>query len=275
MNIVTIWNYLSDTKKLIGKSNALAEALPFNCTTIEPPDIPEGQEAVFDTDNQRWVLRVITLPASQQMITVYSYTPDMMAYIGTANALVDLVPPNSTLIAPTEEPSVGCVLTFDTAVQAWLQTENHLGETVYDTQNGKPEYISKLGPYPSNTTTLSPDNTPYPRWDGSGWVTDITAQTNATVLTNAQTYKAMMRKLSLAICPLTSAVSLGEVLTADQQNTLNSLQQHAVQLAQFIQVADLTQEALEFPVIPPSLLAYPLALNPAVVSIENEYKGEL
>lgn len=62
----------------------------------------------------------------------------------------------------------------------------------------------------------------------------------------------------LAQCPQASAVGLGVTLTSEQQSILVVLQQYAIDLASFIQTADLTQTPLDFPMLELSLLDYPL-----------------
>ncbi|EKN2322759.1 hypothetical protein PWV40_004349 [Salmonella enterica] len=176
MKIINTWNYLADTKKLIGPSNAIDGDLPSYCTTIEPPEIPEGKEAVFDVDNDVWVIQDIKPRPPSDIINVYGYMPDTLIYIGPSNALNSDIPPYCTTIAPTTEPAAGYVLTFDIQDQAWNESEDHIGETVYSTIDASPISITFPGPYPDNTTTLPPD-VPFPVWDGSAWITDTTEPT--------------------------------------------------------------------------------------------------
>lgn len=262
MNIVNIWNYLSDTKKLISKSNAIEGKLPEYCTMIEPPEIPEGKEAFFDETNQSWYLQDMTyttLPA--QVVKVYGYAPDTLIYIGIADAQVDSLPPNCTTVEPVTSPGEGYVLVFDKTAQGWSVMEDHIGETVYSIETSQPVYISTPGEYPDETTTIAPA-VPFPVWNGSEWVTDATAQANSNVQKNVSVYRELMYSVSLSLCPLNAAVAQSQMLTTDQQDTLNALQLFAVELAQFIQTADLTQSDLVFPEIAPALIAYPFVLNP-------------
>jgi hypothetical protein len=263
MNIVTIWNYLSDTKRLIGQSNAIEDKLPAYCTTIEPPEIPAGKEAFFDEENQSWYLQdMTTADPLTQNIKVYGYMPDTLIYIGSADALASDLPPNCTTIAPAAAPADGYVLTFDTQEQVWQETEDHRGETVYSTDTAQSVYIMAIGPYPDGTTTVAPA-VPFPVWNGDEWVTDTTAQANSNVQRNVAAYRELMQSVNLSLCPLNAAVAQSQALTTDQQGTLSALQLFAIELAQFIQTADLTQSDLVFPEIEPALIAYPFVLNPA------------
>ncbi|EKI7050925.1 tail fiber assembly protein, partial [Salmonella enterica] len=133
---------------------------------------------------------------------------------------------------------------------------DHRGETVYSTEDASPVSITRPGPYPDNTTTLTPD-VPYPVWNGEGWITDTAAQNAANIQENIRIYRELMMSVVLAQCPLTSAVSLGETLTDAQKNTLAGLQEYATELAEFIQNADLTITNISFPTVNPGLLEYP------------------
>lgn len=57
---------------------------------------------------------------------------------------------------------------------------DYRGEIVYSTVNGEVATIAALGDYPANTTLLKPV-TPYDKWIGDAWVTDVTAQKSAQV----------------------------------------------------------------------------------------------
>ncbi|EIP7203492.1 tail fiber assembly protein, partial [Salmonella enterica] len=140
--------------------------------------------------------------------------------------------------------------------QSWQEMVDHRGETVYSTEDASPVSITRPGPYPDNTTTLTPD-VPYPVWNGEGWITDTAAQNAANIQENIRIYRELMMSVVLAQCPLTSAVSLGETLTDAQKNTLAGLQEYATELAEFIQNADLTITNISFPTVNPGLLEYP------------------
>ncbi|EHF7571059.1 tail fiber assembly protein [Salmonella enterica] len=257
MNIVNIWNYLSDTKRLISKSNAIEGQLPLYCTTIEPPEIPEGKEAVFDEKKLCWNIWDITTTVKTSIIKVYGYTPDTLIFTSTADAIADSLPPNCTTVEPGTSPDEGYVLTFNIQGQSWQEMVDHRGETVYSTEDASPVSITRPGPYPDNTTTLTPD-VPYPVWNGEGWITDTAAQNAANTQENIRIYKELMHLVALAQCPLVSASVLGMAPTDEQTSTLTGLREYAVTLTEFIQTADLTQNPLSFPVAEPGLLDYPI-----------------
>ncbi len=63
---------------------------------------------------------------------------------------------------------------------AWVQTEDHRGVTVYDTNTLAQMTITALGPLSATQTLLVPA-TPYDAWNGIAWVTNTTAQKSAQV----------------------------------------------------------------------------------------------
>lgn len=245
--IIDIWNYLADSKKLIGKSNAIKGNLPRYCTTTEPPEVPEGKEAVFDDVNNEWLIQDITPAPSSSIVKVYGYASDTQVYIGSADAMASSLPPNSTTIAPGETPPAGYCLVFAPDTQAWQTVEDHRGSTIWSTTDATTVYIQTPGPLPENTTEQSPEGILHPVWDGSQWVTDTGRERQATIQANKAMYNSLMQRIMLAQCPLVSQEAIGEAqMSEEQRQRLANLRAHAVELAQYVTTADLTQE-LAFP----------------------------
>lgn len=259
--LVDIWNYLSDTKELIGISNAYDDALPAHCTTVAPPaEIPAGSRAYFDEDSQTWAIKTPVRMAVES-VKVYSFLAGSGELLGSG-LIAGTIPPNCTDIAPEITAPAGSVLSFDTDAREWVVKEDHRGEVVYNTQTREQLYIDTLGPYPENTTPQAPA-VPFPVWSGSAWVTDADAQRKATIRTNVKHYQKLISRTARATFTLTT----GRTLTADELATLAALHGYADELAGFIQTADLTDAALVLPAAEPGLLDYPYALNPT-------YEGE-
>ncbi|MFV0568896.1 MAG: tail fiber assembly protein [Citrobacter portucalensis] len=240
--IIDIWNYLADSKKLIGKSNAIKGSLPRYCTTTEPPAVPEGKGAVFDDVKNEWLIQDVTPAPSSGIVKVYGYTSDTRVYIGSADAMASSLPPDSTTIAPGEAPPVGYCLVFAPDLQTWQTVEDHRGSTVWSTTDATTVYIQKPGPLPENTTEQSPEGILHPVWDGSQWVTDIPRERQATIQANKAMYSSLMQRVMLAQCPLVSQEAIGEAQMSDEQRQrLADLRAYAVELARFVTTADLTQ----------------------------------
>lgn len=252
--IIDIWNYLADSKKLIGKSNAVKGKLPRFCTTVKPPETAEGKEAVFDDVNKEWIIQDIASAPSSGLVTVYGYASDTMVYIGSAEAMASNLPPNSTTTDPGERPPVGYCQVFDLTSQKWQTVEDHRRSTVWSTTDATTVYIHKPGPLPDNVTTLSPEGIPHPMWDGSQWVTDTSRERLATVQENKAAYSSLMQRVMLAQCPLASMEALGVAqMTDEQRQRLADLRTYAVELSRLVASADLTQR-LVFPIATPELL---------------------
>ena len=54
---ITVYGFLSDSKQYIGSADCYIPAhtgLPEYCTQIKPPEVPDGQVAVFDETKNQW-----------------------------------------------------------------------------------------------------------------------------------------------------------------------------------------------------------------------------
>ena len=63
---------------------------------------------------------------------------------------------------------------------SWVQVIDMRGTTAYEKATGEPATVKTLGPLSDALTSIIPV-TPYDKWDGSQWVTDIDAQHAADV----------------------------------------------------------------------------------------------
>ena len=257
MKIVDIWNYLADSKTLIGKSNAVEGNLPAYCTPVEPPETPAGKVVVFDELNQEWQIADKVQVAAPAIVKVYSYSPNTGIFCSSFNAMVNDIPPYCTTVEPEDSPPAGYVLVFDTETQSWGTEDDFRGTQVWNTGDASAFYITQPGPLPDNVTTLSPGNIPHPTWDGSQWVTDTERQRQAVTRANMENYDTMMQRVMLAQCPLASLEAVDEArMTDEQRQRLADLRTYAVELARFVTTTDLTQP-LVFP-LPMMDLIHPI-----------------
>ena len=110
-------------------------------------------------------------------ITVYNYDGKTREYISTSNEYLAIgvgIPAYSCL----DEPGIhkaGYAICRSMDLNSWEYVPDHRGEIVYNTETGDAKEITAPGDYPENTTTIAP-LTPYDKWDGEKWVTDINAQ---------------------------------------------------------------------------------------------------
>lgn len=110
-------------------------------------------------------------------ITVYNYDGETREYISESTEYLAVgvgIPAYSCLDAPGTSKA-GYTICRSVDLKSWEYVSDHRGEIVYNTETGESKEITAPGDYPENTTTIAP-LTPYDKWDGEKWVTDINAQ---------------------------------------------------------------------------------------------------
>ncbi|EPA7325192.1 TPA: tail fiber assembly protein [Escherichia coli] len=110
-------------------------------------------------------------------ITVYNYDGETREYISASTEYLAVgvgIPAYSCLDAPGTSKA-GYTICRSVDLKSWEYVSDHRGEIVYNTETGESKEITAPGDYPENTTTIAP-LTPYDKWDGEKWVTDINAQ---------------------------------------------------------------------------------------------------
>ncbi len=110
-------------------------------------------------------------------ITVYNYDGETREYISALTEYIAVgvgIPAYSCLDAPGTSKA-GYTICRSVDLKSWEYVSDHRGEIVYNTETGESKEITAPGDYPENTTTIAP-LTPYDKWDGEKWVTDINAQ---------------------------------------------------------------------------------------------------
>ncbi|MDC9607389.1 tail fiber assembly protein [Xenorhabdus griffiniae] len=110
-------------------------------------------------------------------ITVYNYHSETREYSSASVEflLVGLgIPAHSCIDAPGDHKQ-GYAICRTADLSAWEYVADHRGKTVYSIETGAAQVITALGDYPSKTTPEAPA-TPFDKWNGKQWVTDIQAQ---------------------------------------------------------------------------------------------------
>lgn len=110
-------------------------------------------------------------------IIVYNYDGGNREYISASTEYLAVgvgIPAYSCLDAPGTSKA-GYTICRSVDLKSWEYVSDHRGEIVYNTETGESKEITAPGDYPENTTTIAP-LTPYDKWDGEKWVTDINAQ---------------------------------------------------------------------------------------------------
>ncbi|HCI6722597.1 TPA: tail fiber assembly protein [Klebsiella variicola subsp. variicola] len=112
---------------------------------------------------------------------------------------------------------------------SWYVIDDYRGTIVYDTQTLASHVVTEPGPIP-DTLTRSVPLTPYDKWDGSTWVTDVKAQHAADVALADMQKKTLIAQASEDISILQDAVSLN-IATDEEKSRLVSLQTYRVLLS--------------------------------------------
>ncbi|MGY0145278.1 tail fiber assembly protein [Edwardsiella tarda] len=125
-------------------------------------------------------------------ITVYNYDGDTREYLSSSIEYLAIgvgIPALSCIDDPGESKT-GFAICRSANFSSWELVADHRGETVYDTVTNQPAQVTELGDYSINVTPIKP-STPYDKWDGSKWVTDVVAQ-HAAEVTVAEDKKATL-----------------------------------------------------------------------------------
>lgn len=161
--------------------------------------------------------------------TIYHYDKKTGEYRGETEEFVPAgvsIPANSTTIAPGDAVA-GYVRVFSAG--AWNQAEDHRSETVYSTDDAHAIVIKALGPYPDDTTTLSPEGVPFPVWGGESWATDAESENEQMVRQNTATYNRLLAAALSTIGVLNCSAAADKPRDGDADKLLE-LQQYVDQL---------------------------------------------
>lgn len=115
-------------------------------------------------------------------IRCFYYDSVTSEYNGWSDEFINIgvsMPGNSTDIDPGEDIA-GKVAVFTDGV--WKLKEDHRGQTVWSTNDGRAAIVDYIGEIKPDFTTMSP-STPFDIWDGVKWVTDTDAQQASDVAT--------------------------------------------------------------------------------------------
>lgn len=127
-------------------------------------------------------------------IRCFYYDSLTLEYTGWSDEFINIgvsMPGNSTDIDPGDEIA-GKVAVFTGGV--WKLEEDHRGESVWSTNDGRAVIIDYIGEIKPDFTTMSP-STPFDKWDSGKWVTDVDAQSNAAI-TDAEREKLRLKAVA-------------------------------------------------------------------------------
>ncbi|MDM2887735.1 tail fiber assembly protein [Citrobacter sp. Cpo045] len=121
------------------------------------------------------------------------------------------MPGYSTDIDPGDEVT-GEVSVFTGG--GWTRQEDHRGKTVWATADGMAATVDYIGVIRDGFTEIEP-TTPYDKWDGEKWVTDIDSQHAVDTASNEAKKTALIYEAAQFIAPLADAKEGGYIDDAD------------------------------------------------------------
>lgn len=154
-------------------------------------------------------------------MTVYNFDGKTREYLSASVEFLAVgvgIPANSCTDVPVDEKA-GFAICRTVGLDGWDYVTDHRGETVYDTETGKPFEITGLGDYPDNVTTIKP-LTPYDRWNGSEWVTDEEAQKSAQVVEAQQKKASLLSEAKSVISLWQTELQLGIISDDDKASLI-------------------------------------------------------
>ncbi|EPD5085310.1 tail fiber assembly protein, partial [Escherichia coli] len=131
------------------------------------------------------------------------------------------IPACSCLDAPGTHKA-GYAICRSADFNSWEYVPDHRGETVYSTETGESKEITAPGDYPENTTTIAL-LTPYDKWDGEKWVTDIEAQHSAAVDAAEAQRQSLIDTAMASISLIQLKLQAGRKLTQTETTRLNAV----------------------------------------------------
>lgn len=147
-------------------------------------------------------------------IRCFYYDAETREYTGWSDEYINIgvsMPGNSTDIDPGEEVT-GEIAVF--AGGGWQRQEDHRGKTVWSTADGSTAVVDYIGVIRDGFTEIEP-TTPYDKWDGEKWVTDIDSLHAADTASNEAKKSALINEATQFIAPLADAKEGGYIDDAD------------------------------------------------------------
>ena len=154
-------------------------------------------------------------------VTVFNYDGETREFLSTSTEFLAVgvgIPANSCIDAPVAEKD-GFAICRSVSLDGWVYVIDHRGETVYDTETGKPVEITGLGDYPDNVTIIEP-LTPYDRWNGSEWVTNADAQKSGQIAAAEQKKASLLAEAQSTISLWQTELQLGIISDDDKASLI-------------------------------------------------------
>ena len=154
-------------------------------------------------------------------ITVFNYSYFTREYINSSTEYLAVgvgIPADSCLDSPPGNKN-GYVIVRSVDLLKWDYIEDHRGEKTYSTSTGAEIILNVLGEYPNDTTTIAP-KTPYDKWDGSQWITDVNAQRVENIAIAEKQKSHRLQEAQAAISLWQTELQLGIISDEDKASLI-------------------------------------------------------
>lgn len=164
----------------------------------------------YSTDLPTAILNDAGLAVVAGWLTVYSIEPTQREY---QQASLEFLPEGVGLPAlgfadKPRLPKAGLALVRSADGTAWETQPDYRGQTVYSTETGQPDTVTRIGELAQGLTLQAPQ-TSFDVWNGEKWVTDTIAQQEAAITAAKDELTQRQREVAGKIALLEDAVSLG------------------------------------------------------------------
>lgn len=154
-------------------------------------------------------------------LTVYNFDGETRELLSSSVEFLAVgvgIPANSCTDAPPENRDSYAVCRL-AGLDGWEYIEDHRGETVYSTETGQAVGIIAPGAL-AKTVTLSAPSTPFDRWNGEGWVTDLEALRQADESQARQKKDGLLSQARTTISLWQSGLQLGIISDEDKASLM-------------------------------------------------------
>lgn len=148
-------------------------------------------------------------------IKVFYYSQSTGEYTGESDEYINIgvsLPANATDLPPGGH-TTGYVSVFKDG--GWQSLEDHRGETVYAIANAEKTTVDYIGNIKPGFTT-APPKTPYDKWDGAAWVTDIEAKHQAEIAEAEAKKSALLSEADAVTADWRTELALGIISDQDR-----------------------------------------------------------
>jgi len=166
-------------------------------------------------------LNISLIATTEGNITVFNFDGETREYLSSSIEYLARgigIPANSCIDVPLLNKS-GYAICRSSDFSEWEYIEDHRSETIFDTETGEGIFVSELGNYPSNTTTIAP-KTPYDKWDGSQWITDVNAQRVENIAIAEKQKSHRLQEAQAAISLWQTELQLGIISDEDKASLI-------------------------------------------------------